>query len=340
MAAKKQDYSSICKDIEQGHFAPVYLLHGEESYFLDHITDLLIDNILTEDEKDFNLTQFYGADVTSIGDIVSACRRYPMMAERQLVLFREIQAYDNRSQQLDNLSLYIKQPLESTVFVMICKTKPLGGKLPKLVSDSGGVVFESKKIRDYELANVVEPYIKEKGLKIDAKALRILCESIGSDLSRMFHEIEKLRLTLKGTTITTEDVTTHIGISKDFNAWELQSAVGAKDFLKVEMIRRYFAANPKASPMVMTLSALFGFFTNLMLAHYCQNKTVNGLMADLKISYPLAKDLTVALKNYNGWKTMEVVSILRDYDARCKGARDVIMNDAEALQELLYKIMH
>ena len=340
MAAKKQEFSSIRKDIEQGHFAPVYLLHGEEAFFLDQLTDLLIANVLTDDERDFNLTQFYGADVTNVGDIISACRRYPMMAERQLVLFREIQAYDNRSQQLDNLSLYIKQPLESTIFVMVCKTKPLAGKLPKLVTDCGGVVFESKKIRDYDLANVVEPYINEKGLKIDTQALRILCESIGSDLSRMFHEIDKLRLNLKGTTIRTEDVTTHIGISKDFNVWELQSAIGAKDFLKVEMIRRYFAANPKASPMVMTLSSLFGFFTNLMLAHYCQNKTVNGLMSELKISYPMAKDLTVALKKYNGWKTMEVVSLLRDYDARCKGARNVTLSDAEALHELLYQIMH
>lgn len=263
-----------------------------------------------------------------------------MMAERQLVLFREMQSFDNRSHQLDKLSLYIEHPLDSTVFVMVCKTKPMTGSLLKLVADCGGVVFESKKIRDYELAKAVEPYIEEKGLKIDAKALRILCESIGSDLSRMFHEIDKLRLTLKGKTITSDDVTRHIGVSKDFNTWELQSAIGAKDFLKVEMIRRYFAANPKASPMVVTLTALFGFFTNLMLAHYCKDKSVNGLMSELKISFPQAKDLSVALKNYNGWKTMSIVSLIREYDARCKGNREVSLSDSEALQELLYQILH
>ena len=340
MATKKQDFSSICKDIKQGQIAPVYLLHGEESYFIDQITELLLDNVLSEDEKDFNLIQFYGADVSNIGEVVSTCRRYPMMAERQLVMLREVQSFDNRGQQLDNLSLYIEHPLESTVFVIICKTKTLAGKLPKLIAEKNGVVFESKKIREYELAKVVEPYIEEKGLKIDANALRILCESIGSDLSRMFHEIDKLKLNLKGNKITTDDVTKHIGISKEFNTWELQSAIGAKDFLKVEMIRRYFAANPKASPLVVTLSVLFGFFSNIMLGHYCKDKSVNGLMAELKISYPQAKDMSTALKNYNAWKTMEAISLIREYDARCKGARDVSLSDSEALQELLYQIMH
>lgn len=340
MAAKKQDFASICKDIKQGQFAPVYLLHGEESFFIDQITDLLLENVLTEDEKDFNLSQFYGADVTNVGDIVSACRRYPMMAERQLVVFREIQSFDNRGQHLDNLALYIDHPLESTVFVMVCKTKSMTGKLPKLVAEKGGIVFESKKIRDYELEKVVEPYIREKGLTIDPKALRILCESIGSDLSRMFHEIDKLRINLSGTKITSEDVTSHIGISKEFNVWELQSALAVKDSLKVDMIRRYFAANPKANPMVLTLTALFGFFSNLMLAHYCADKSVNGLMSQLRLSFPQAKDLTVALKNYNGWKTLSIISLIREYDASCKGNRNVSLSDSDALQELLYKILH
>lgn len=340
MAAKKQDFTSICKDIEQGLFAPVYLLHGEEAYFIDQITDLLLNNVLTEEEKDFNLTQFYGADISNVGEVISACRRYPMMAEKQLVMLREVQSFDNRGQQLENLSLYINHPLDSTVFVIICKNKSMTGKLPKIVSENGGVVYESKKIRDYELPKVVEPLIDDLGLKIDSNALRILCESIGSDLSRIFHEINKLRLNLKGNKITSDDVTAHIGISKDFNTWELQSAIGAKDFFKVEMIRRYFAANPKASPLVVTLSVLFGFFTNIMLAHYCKDKSVNGLMSELKISYPQAKDLAVSVKNYNAWKTMENISLIRDFDARCKGARNVTLSDSEALQELLYQLMH
>lgn len=341
MAAPKADiFLNICKDIEQRKFAPVYLLHGEESYFIDKLTDLLLNSVLTEDEKDFNLSQYYGADLQNVGEVVSACRRYPMMAEHQMVLFREVQSFDNRGQKLDDLALYIEHPLESTIFVITCKNKTLSGKLPKLIAQNGGVVYESPKIFDYQLPKVVEPYIKEQGLTIEDNALRILCESIGSNLSRIFHEIDKLKINLKKNRITTEDVTTQIGISKDFNSWELQSAIAAKDFLKVEMIRRYFVANPKANPTTVTLSVLFTFFSNLMLAHYCSNKTLDGLKNELKLSFPQAKDLSIAVKNYNAWKTMEAISLIRDYDARSKGARNVAIPDSEILQELLYKIMH
>ena len=340
MAAKKQDFSSICNDIKQGQFAPVYLLHGEESYFIDKIAELLLENTLTEDEKDFNLTQYYGADLTDMVEVISACRRYPMMAERQVVVLHELQAFDNRSRKIENLSLYIEHPLESTVFIIIYKTKKLTGNLPKLISDKGGVVFASEKIRDYMLPKVVKPYISDYGLSIDDKALDLLCNCVGSDLSRMFHEIDKLKLNIEGTKITYNDIAKHIGVSKDFNVWELQSAIGAKDYYKIELIRKYFAANPKASPMVVTISVLFGFFTNLMLAHYCQDKSVNGLMDKLRLSYPAAKDMTVALKNYSAWKTMENISVLREYDAKCKGARSVSLSDSEALKEMLYNMIY
>lgn len=340
MAAKKQDFSSICNDIQQGRFAPVYLLHGEETYFIDRIAELLLQHTLTEDEKDFNLTQFYGADLVDMVDVISACRRYPMMAERQVVVLNELQAFDNRGKRIENLSLYIEHPLDSTIFVIIYKTKKMTGEIPKLITENGGVVFASEKIRDYMLPKVVKPYIEEAGLKIDDNALDLLCNCIGSDLSRMFHEIDKLKLNLTTNKVTKDDVAKHIGVSKEFNVWELQTAIGAKDFYKVDLIRRYFAANPKASPMVVTLSVIFNFFTNLMLAHYCQDKSVNGLMEKLRISYPAAKDMTIALRNYSAWKTMNNISIIRDYDAKCKGARKVSLSDAEALQELLYNIMH
>lgn len=340
MAAKKQDFSSICNDISKQVFAPVYLLHGEESFFIDKIAKLLYENTLTEDERDFNLTQFYGADLTDMVEVISACRRYPMMAERQVVFLNELQAFNNRSRAIESLSLYLEHPLESTIFVIIYKTKKMTGDIPKLIADKGGVVFYSEKVRDYMLPKVVKPYIEEKGFTIDEKALEFLCNCIGSDLSRMFHEIDKLKLNIQGNKITQADIAKHIGVSKDFNVWELQSAIGAKDFHKVEMIRKYFAANPKASPLVVTLSVLFGFFSNLMLAHYCQDKSVNGLMDRLKLSYPAAKDMVVAMKNYNAWKTMSNISVIRDYDAKCKGAREVSLSDADALQELLYNIMN
>lgn len=338
--AKKSDYSAIIKNIENGIFAPVYLLHGEESYFIDNITNLLLDKVLTEEEKDFNLSEFYGADLINLGDVISSCRRYPMMAEHQLVLLRELQSFDNRGNQIDNLALYLEHLLESTIFVITYKTKLMAGSLPKLVESCGGVVFESKKIRDYELENVVSPYIAAQGLSIEPKALNILCESIGADLSRIFHEIDKLKINLNNNRITTADVSRQIGISKDFNSWELQSAVAAKDFKKVELIRKYFVNNPKPNPTVVTLSVLFGFFSNLMLAHYCSDKSINGLMAQLKVSYPMAKDLNIAVKNYNAWKAMNAISLIREYDAISKGARECNVPDSEILQELLFKLMH
>lgn len=344
MAAKKVDVStqcqSICDDIKSGSFAPVYLLHGEESYFIDRISNCILDNVLTEEERDFNLIQFFGADVVNVGDIVSACRRYPMMSERQLVMFCEMQAFDNRHQKLDDLILYISHPLESTILVLMCKTKTLGAKLVKAVKDIGGVVFESEKIRDYKLPEIVKPYIEERGLSIDNNALTLLCNSIGSDLNRMFHELDKIKLNIHGNRITSEIVASQVGVSKDFNVWELQSAIAVKDFLKVDMIRRYFAANPKASPLVLTLFALFSFFSNLMLAYYSSDKSEKGLMSELKVSYPAAKDLVIAMRNYNAWKTMNIISLIREYDAKSKGARNVSLSDNESLQELLFQIMH
>lgn len=345
MAAKKQDFSSICNDIKQGHFAPVYLLHGEESYFIDKITDLLLEYTLTEDEKDFNLTQFYGGDLDNMLEVISTCRRYPMMAERQVVFLHELQAFNNRSHAINTLSLYLENPLKSTIFVIIYKTKKMTGDIPKLVTSKGGVIFESSRVPEYQnkLTNFVKQNVEERGLTIEPKALELLCNSIGSDLSRIFNEIDKLQVNLEGKKITHEAVAKQVGVSKDFNVFELVSAVAAKDFYKVELIKKYFISNPKVGPNVMVFSQLFNFFSNLMLAYYCPDKSVNGLMEGLKISYPSAKDLNIATKNYTAWKAMSNISAIREYDAKQKGARDNTPSeprDQKLLEELLFNIMH
>lgn len=345
MAKKSADFNSILSDIKAGVYAPVYLLHGEESYFIDQLTDALLDTVLTEDEKDFNLTQFYGADIENLGDVVATCRRYPMMAEHQLVMLREAQVIDQRKNltNFEQLELYLQQPLESTVFVITYKNKKVDSRLKwvKMVDAAGGVVFESKRYRDYELPKVLPDLLKNTGLTFDADAVQLLCDYIGADLSRMMAEIEKLKVNIgNGKKVDKAMVAANIGISKDYNNFELVSAVAARDFKKMELIRRYFVQNPKQNPVQATLSVLFTFFSNIMLAQYSTDKSLNGLMSSLSLSYPQAKEIVPALKIYNAWKAMQNITLIRDYDARLKGARQETLSDEEALKELLFKLTH
>lgn len=342
--AKTEDFSTICADIKAGHFAPVYLLHGEEGYFIDRITDLLLEHVLTDEEKDFNLTQCYGADITNLGDVISACRRYPMMSERQLVMLREAQVLKQNAEltKLEQLETYLNHPLESTVFVITYKGKKADGRAAwvKQIQKVGGVVFESKRVAEYELPKFLPGFLRETGLQFDDSAIQMIAEYIGSDLSRMMSEIEKLKLNIQDKRVTRDLIAAHIGISKDFNVFELVNAIAIKDFRRCELIRRYFAQNPKNNPIQATLSVLFTFFSNIMLAHYATDKSVNGLMRELGMAYPQAKVVVDAMKRYNAWKTMQNIALIRDYDARQKGARGVSIPDDEALQELLYKLMH
>ncbi len=341
MAKKTDDFLSLKADILRKKFAPVYFLHGEESYYIDKLAALLIENVLTEEERDFNLTQFYGADA-NVGEVISACRRYPMMADRQLVVLKEAQALDARSNKLDDFEIYLRHPLESTVLVICYKTKSYDArkKIVKVCAEKG-VVFESRKVRDYELPKVVLAHVRDLGLSIDERALTILCDNVGTDLSRMFSEIEKLRLTMNDKVISFEQVTAHIGVSKEYNNWELQSAVARRDLLKVEKIRRYYAQNPKSNPLVVTLSMLFNFFSNLMLAHYSDDKSESGLMRALKLPNAYAaKDYKTAMRIFNAWKTMYNIALIREYDARSKGARGGSQSDEGLLQELLFKLLH
>lgn len=345
MAVKKtaNEFPQICADIQAGNFKPVYLLHGEEEYYTDHLLQLLLDHVLEEDEKDFNLMQFYGADST-LRDVINACRAYPMMGRYQLVVLREMQSMDMRSNNMDDLTTYLEHPMESTILVIVIKTKKADGKLRWVKRcKEVGVAYESAKVPEYgnQLQQVVKQHLKERGLKAEEQAIQALCDAIGNDLARMFSEIEKLRITLQGSKISLSDVLQHIGISREYNVWELQDAIATRNVGKVERIRRYFQANPKAGPVPPTLASLFNFFSNLMLAHYSPDKTVNGLMSSLGISFPQAKNLVPAMEIYNAWKTMNNIALLREYDARSKGARGgAAVADADLYQELFYKLMH
>ncbi len=342
--SKTTNFAEIIKEIKSGKYAPIYLLYGDEGYFIDKIIDSLLEKVLTEDEKDFNLTQIYGADVTNLGDVVSICRRYPMMADHQLVILREAQVLKQNVSltKYEQLEAYTAHPLSSTVFVISMKGKKPDSrqKWVKQIQTAGGVVFESARIPDYKLMEFLPGFLKETGLDFDNKAIEMLANYIGSDLARILSEIDKIRISLSGKRVTGEMIASNIGISKDFNVFELVTAVAKRDFWKCELIRRYFAQNPKANPIQATISVLFNFFTNVMLAHYAKDKSVNGLMKEIGLSYPQVKDLVPATKIYNAWIAMRNISILREYDARQKGARGVTMSDDEAMQELLFRLMH
>lgn len=343
MAKKTDEYPLIRQQIEAGTFAPVYILHGEESFFIDQLTDLLLSRVLTEEEKDFDLVQYYGgAGEFTMGDVVTTCRRFPMVAQRQLVMLREAQALDKRSNRLDDLCLYLRHPSSSTILVITHKTSNITGaaELMKLAKKQG-IVYQSDKVRDYELPNILPSFLQSLGIKAEPKAIDMLHSFIGSDFSRLTQEVEKLKVALQGRIqITAQDVAEHVGISREFNVYELTDAISRHDVLRVEMIRRYFAQNPKAGPVPMVIATLFGFFQNMMLAYYASDRSLNVLMKEVGCSFPQAKCLVEGMKYYNARTTMRNITILREYDARSKGGRGGTTPDPDLLQELFYQLMH
>ena len=343
MAKKSDDFQRIKAQIEQRQFAPVYLLHGEESFFIDQLTNLLLDTVLTDDEKDFDLVQFFaGAGEFTMGDVISSCRRFPMVAEKQLVMLREAQALDKRSNKLDDLSLYLKQPSPSTILVITHKTATIAGtsELVKICKKIGEV-YQSDKVRDYELPRVLPGFLQSLGVTAEPKAIDMLQNFIGADFARLTHEVDKLRLSMQGrTNITAQDVADHVGISREFNVFELVEAFARKDAHRIEMIRLYFARNPKAGPVPMVLSTLFSFFQNMMLGFYSPDRTINGIMKEVGCSYPQAKSVIDGMRQYNARTVMRNISILREFDARSKGGRGGTTPDPDLLQELFYQLLH
>lgn len=344
MAKKTDDFPLIKAQIEAGEYAPVYVLHGEEAFFIDQLTDLLLARVLTDEEKDFDLTQYYGgAGDFTVGDVIAACRRFPMVAQRQLVMVREAQALDKRSFRLDDLALYLKQPSPSTILVITHKTTELTGCAEMLkLARKAGIVYQSDKVADYNLSKVLPDFLKTQGFTAEPAAIDMLQDYIGADFARLSLELDKLRVTMGNRSkITTQDVADHVGISREYNVFELVDAIAQHNVLKVETIRRYFMRNPKAGPTTMVISALFTFFQNLMLGYYAPDRSsVNGLMSGLGLSYPKAKCVMEGMKHYNARTTMRNISILRDFDARSKGGRGGSTPDPDLQQELFYQLMH
>ena len=334
MAKQEITCDDILRELKAGQYRPIYYLMGEEPYYIDLISDYITDNVLNETEKEFNLTVVYGADV-DVAAIINAAKRYPMMSEHQVVVVKEAQNIRN----IDELSYYLQKPLLSTILV-ICHKHGVLDKRKKLAAEieKSGILFESRKVKESQLPAFITSYMKRKGIDLEPKATSMLADFVGTDLSRLTGELEKLIITLpKGQTrVTPEQIERNIGISKDYNNFELRSAIVEKDVLKANRIIKYFEENPKTNPIQMTLSLLFGF-----LAYYAPEKSEQGIAAFLGLKSPWqSREYLNAMRMYNGIKTMQIIGEIRYTDAKSKGVGNPSLNDSDLLRELVFKILH
>lgn len=326
----------IINDLKAGIIKPIYFLMGEEPYYIDKLTEYIENNILSEDEKGFNQTVIYGRDAT-IEDIVSNAKRYPMMAERQVVLVREAQEL---SRTIDKLESYAENPQPTTVLVVAYKYKTLDKrkKLVKLIAKNG-VLFESKKLYENQVGTWIQRLLQGRGYAIEPKANAMLVEFLGNDLSRISNELDKLQIILpKGHTITPKDIEYNIGFSKDFNVFELQNAIGSKDQLKAYKIAQYFADNPKDNPLVVTVSLVFGFFVKILKYHGLKDKDPRAAAPVLGVNPFFMKDYEIALRNYPMKKVSSIVASLREIDVKSKGVGANSLSNHDLLKEMLVKI--
>ena len=331
-------YEEIISDLKNRIFKPVYFLAGEEPYYIDLITEYIQEKVLPEDEKAFNQIILYGDD-TNIASIIDTARRFPMMASHQVLIIKESQSL----KKLDDLAIYLEKPLLSTILVFSYKYKTIDKrtKLYKIL-ESNGVYFESARIRDYLIPAWIERYLMGKGIKTDPSASAMLTEYLGTDLHKIVNELDKLIITLPAGKpfITTALIEKNIGISKDYNNFELQKAIGEKNILKANMIVHYFANNPKDNPITLSIASLFGFFSKLLTFHYLTDKSKNNAAAVLKINPFFVKDYENSASKYNVSKTVQIISLLRTYDMKSKGFNDPGTDPGELLKELVFRILH
>ncbi len=331
-------FEEIMSDLRNRIFKPVYFLAGEEPYYIDLITEYIADKILPEDEKSFNQMVLY-ADDTNIPSIIDIARRFPMMSSHQVVIIREAQSL----KKIDELAIYVEKPLVSTILVFSYKYKTLDKRTRLFkILDSHGVYFESQRLRDYQIPGWIDRYLMKKGIKTDPSASALLTEYLGTDLHKIANELDKLIITLPEgkPVITSSIIEQNIGISKDYNNFELQKAIGEKNILKANMIVRYFGDNPRENPITLSLASLFGFFSKLLLYHYLPDKSKNNVAASLKVNPFFVKDYESAAARYNVKKTVLIISLLRTFDMKSKGFGDPGTEPGDLLKELVYRILH
>lgn len=328
----------ITKDIKAGNIKPIYFFMGEEPYYIDKLTEFIEDNILTEDEKGFNQMVLYGRD-TSIDEVVSNAKRFPMMAERQVVIVKEAQEL---TKTIDKLESYAENPQPSTVLVFAYKYKTLDKrkKVTKILEKSG-VVFESKKLYENQVGDWIKRVLSGQGYAIEPKAAAMLVEFLGTDLSKISNELDKLKIILpKGHTISPKDVEENIGISKDFNVFELRKAIGEGNQLKAYQIIEYFSQNPKDNPLVLTIGQVFAFFSNLLQYHGLKDKSKGNVAKVLKVNPFFVSDYDVAARRFPMKKVSSIVAKMRDLDVKSKGVGATSTTDYDLMKEMLIHIFN
>ncbi|MGY6562398.1 MAG: DNA polymerase III subunit delta [Luteibaculaceae bacterium] len=332
-------FESLAKDIKQKKFEPVYFFCGEETFYIDTLVDLIIDNVLQPHEKDFNESIFYGRDA-ECSDVINTAKRFPMMADKQLVLVKEAHDLGN----FEMLEGYLKNPVQSTVLVFAYKKGKPDGRKPifKLFSTLHAKGYlETKKMYDNQLPKWIEEYVQQKGLKIESQSALLLAEFLGNDLSKIANEVDKLCINMaQGNTINNKIIEENIGISKDFNVFELQEALGAKDVEKVFRIVNYMGANSKKNPMIGTLAALHGFFSKILAFYYLPDKTKTGVATALKMHPFAAQKVVENARAFNAKKVLQILNLIQEYDLKCKGVDSANASEADLLKELCYKILN
>jgi DNA polymerase-3 subunit delta len=331
------EINTIVSDIKKGNLKPIYFLMGEESYYIDKISDFIEETVLDEAEKGFNQQVMYGRDAT-IEDIVGAAKRYPMMAERQVLIVKEAQ---DLSRNIEKLVSYAENPQPTTVLVLNYKYKKLDKrkKLYKVIAKSG-FIFESKKLYENQVSDWIRRVLSGKNYQVEPKAAQMLVEFLGTNLSKISNELEKLMLILpEGTIISPTHIEENIGISKDYNNFELRKAVGEKNVVKANRIIAYFAENPKNNPLVMTISLLNSFFTQLLLFHSLDDLSKNSVAKMLGVNPFFVDEYFLAARNYPMRKVAQVIAFLRDADIKSKGV-GANQTHKDILKELLFKILH
>ncbi len=330
-------FEEIISNLQKKIYHPIYFLMGEESYFIDKISDYIADNVLTEAEKGFNQTVLYGKDLEP-ETIINNARRFPMMANYQVIIVREAQ----NIRKIEDLETYVKNPLNSTVLVINYKYKTLDKRktFTKLL-DQKGVLFESKKIYDNQLPAWISSYLKGQNYTISPQASAMMAEYLGTDLSKVANELDKLVISLPaGSQITPDQIEKNIGISKEFNVFELQNALGQRDLLKANRIINYFGSNNSGNTPPQVISSLFTYFTKILNYHFLEDKSQNNAASVLGVHPFFVKDYIQAAKNYNIKKLVEIVAILREYDMKAKGFGNVSTSPADLQKEMIYRILH
>lgn len=333
------DYKKLMLEVRAGTFRPVYLLHGEESFFIDRIADEIEQLALADHERDFNQTILYGRDANP--EVVKdTCLRFPMMAERQLVIVRELQSW--RIDEIEKLEAYLSKPTPTTVLVLCHKHKKVDGRkgVIKAVQKGGGAVLQSDKVKDDKLPDLLMSVAKSQKRRLGPTEAQLLASHLGSDLAKAVKEVEKLCLvTEEGGQITSDHIQRFVGISKDYNVFELQAAIGMRNTAKAQQIAAHFAADPKDNPLVLTVGFLNTYFGKVAMVHTLAGRSPQEMASAMKVNPYFLKDYQLAARNYSLAKLVEIQRHLRQCDLQSKGVGSSSAGDGELLREFLAKAM-